>query len=97
MPQSIGIPKEVFPGERRVVTVPDVVLKLMKRGFAVAVQSGAGEVAASTTTPRGWCEHRSRAGPTNAYPFIPPEGALPCFGRATSASVGSVLGSASGT
>jgi len=45
MPQSIGIPKEVFPGEKRVATVPDVVQKLMKLGFAVAVQSGAGEAA----------------------------------------------------
>src|SRR6266404_4633508 len=45
MSQSIGIPKEVFPGERRVATVPDVVQKLMKLGFAVALQSGAGEAA----------------------------------------------------
>ena len=45
MPQLIGIPKETFPGERRVATVPDVVQKLMKLGFAVAVQSGAGEAA----------------------------------------------------
>jgi H+-translocating NAD(P) transhydrogenase subunit alpha len=45
MPQTIGIPKETFPGERRVATVPDVVQKLMKLGFAVAVQSGAGEAA----------------------------------------------------
>jgi len=45
MPQSIGIPKEVFPGERRVATVPDVVQKLIKLGFAVAAQSGAGEAA----------------------------------------------------
>jgi NAD(P) transhydrogenase subunit alpha len=45
MPQSIGIPKETFPGERRVATVPEVVQKLMKLGFAVAVQSGAGEAA----------------------------------------------------
>ena len=45
MRQSIGIPQETFPGERRVATVPDVVQKLMKLGFAVAVQSGAGEAA----------------------------------------------------
>lgn len=45
MPQLIGIPKEVFPGEKRVATVPDVVQKLLKLGFAVAVQSGAGEAA----------------------------------------------------
>jgi NAD(P) transhydrogenase subunit alpha len=45
MPQMIGIPQEVFPGERRVATVPDIVPKLMKLGFVVAVQSGAGRAA----------------------------------------------------
>jgi NAD(P) transhydrogenase subunit alpha len=45
MPQSIGIPKEVFPGEKRVATVPDVVQKLIKLKFSVVVQSGAGEAA----------------------------------------------------
>jgi NAD(P) transhydrogenase subunit alpha len=45
MPQSVGIPKEVFLGEKRVATVPDVIPKLMKLGFTVAVQSGAGEAA----------------------------------------------------
>jgi H+-translocating NAD(P) transhydrogenase subunit alpha len=39
----IGVPKEVFPGEKRVATVPEVVEKLIKLGFSVAVQSGAGE------------------------------------------------------
>jgi NAD(P) transhydrogenase subunit alpha len=43
MPQVIGIPKEVFPGEKRVATVPEVVPKLVKLGFGVIVQSGAGE------------------------------------------------------
>ncbi len=42
MPLTIGIPKEIFPGEKRVATVPDVVQKLIKLGFAVSVQSGAG-------------------------------------------------------
>ena len=48
MPQTIGIPTEVFPGEKRVATVPDVVQKLLKLGFAVTVQSGAGEAASIT-------------------------------------------------
>ena len=39
----IGIPLETATGERRVATVPDVVEKLIKLGFAVAVQGGAGE------------------------------------------------------
>ncbi len=45
MPQVIGVPKETFPGERRVATVPEVVPKLAKLGFSVIVQSGAGEAA----------------------------------------------------
>jgi H+-translocating NAD(P) transhydrogenase subunit alpha len=39
----IGVPKETAPGEKRVATVPDVVEKLIKLGFSVAVESGAGE------------------------------------------------------
>jgi NAD(P) transhydrogenase subunit alpha len=42
MSQVIGVPTEVFPGEKRVATVPDVVPKLAKLGFSVLVQSGAG-------------------------------------------------------
>ncbi|MBN3791303.1 hypothetical protein, partial [Burkholderia sp. Ac-20353] len=38
----IGVPLETATQERRVATVPDVVEKLIKLGFAVAVQSGAG-------------------------------------------------------
>ncbi|MBL8359397.1 MAG: Re/Si-specific NAD(P)(+) transhydrogenase subunit alpha [Rubrivivax sp.] len=41
----IGVPKETAPGEKRVATVPEVVEKLIKLGFRVAVQSGAGEAA----------------------------------------------------
>jgi H+-translocating NAD(P) transhydrogenase subunit alpha len=42
MPLTIGIPKETFSGEKRVATVPDVVAKLIKLGFSVTVESGAG-------------------------------------------------------
>src|SRR5689334_24560700 len=45
MAQVIGVPKELFPGEKRVATVPEVVPKLAKLGFKVMVQSGAGEAA----------------------------------------------------
>ncbi|MEZ5446930.1 MAG: Re/Si-specific NAD(P)(+) transhydrogenase subunit alpha [Gammaproteobacteria bacterium] len=38
----IGVPKEVYPGERRVATTPEVAEKLIKLGFTVAVESGAG-------------------------------------------------------
>jgi NAD(P) transhydrogenase subunit alpha len=41
----IGVPKETADGEKRVATVPDVVEKLIKLGFSVAVQSGAGDAA----------------------------------------------------
>jgi H+-translocating NAD(P) transhydrogenase subunit alpha len=45
MPQVIGVPRETWAGEKRVATVPEVVEKLIKLGFKVAVQSGAGEAA----------------------------------------------------
>ena len=44
-PLLIGVPKETAPGEKRVATVPEVVEKLVKLGFSVAVQSGAGDAA----------------------------------------------------
>ncbi len=43
MALTIGIPRETFPGERRVATVPDVVEKLIKLGFEVAIETKAGE------------------------------------------------------
>ena len=45
MPLLIGVPRETFPGEKRVATVPDVVEKLIKLGFRVAVETGAGDAA----------------------------------------------------
>jgi len=41
----IGVPKETADGEKRVASVPDVVAKLVKLGFGVAVESGAGAAA----------------------------------------------------
>ncbi|HEY5624329.1 MAG TPA: hypothetical protein VIV14_11260, partial [Gammaproteobacteria bacterium] len=38
----IGVPKEIFAGERRVATTPDVTAQLIKLGFDVTVESGAG-------------------------------------------------------
>ncbi len=43
--QCIGVPREVFPGEKRVATVPEVVEKLIKLGFRVLVETGAGDAA----------------------------------------------------
>ncbi|CAG0940458.1 NAD(P) transhydrogenase subunit alpha [Gammaproteobacteria bacterium] len=45
MPLMIGVPRENFAGEKRVATVPEVVGKLVKLGFSVTVESGAGEAA----------------------------------------------------
>jgi NAD(P) transhydrogenase subunit alpha len=45
MPQVIGVPRETAAGEKRVATVPEVVEKIIKLGFKVAVQSGAGDLA----------------------------------------------------
>lgn len=44
-PQRIGVPRETFPLEKRVATVPEVVEKLIKLGFEVVIESGAGEPA----------------------------------------------------
>ena len=45
MSQVIGVPRETAAGEKRVATVPEAVEKLVKLGFKVAVQSGAGDAA----------------------------------------------------
>ena len=45
MSLTIGVPRETFAGEKRVATVPDVVEKLVKLGFAVRVETGAGAAA----------------------------------------------------
>jgi NAD(P) transhydrogenase subunit alpha len=45
MSLTIGVPREVLAGEKRVATVPEVVEKLTKLGFKVAVESGAGDAA----------------------------------------------------
>ncbi|MCK5391796.1 MAG: Re/Si-specific NAD(P)(+) transhydrogenase subunit alpha [Deltaproteobacteria bacterium] len=38
----VGIPKETFPGERRVAIVPKTVPSLQKAGFVIHIESGAG-------------------------------------------------------
>ena len=45
MSLMIGVPREIFPNEKRVATVPEVVEKLIKLGFSVAVEAGAGDAA----------------------------------------------------
>jgi NAD(P) transhydrogenase subunit alpha len=45
MSQLIGVPRESAAGEKRVATVPEVLERLVKLGFRVAVESGAGDAA----------------------------------------------------
>jgi proton-translocating NAD(P)+ transhydrogenase subunit alpha len=42
---KIGIPKEVHAGEKRVATTPEVAKQLIKLGFEVAIEAGAGSAA----------------------------------------------------
>lgn len=39
---TIGVPKELFEGEKRVAITPKYVKEFRKRGFDVLVESGAG-------------------------------------------------------
>ena len=40
---KVAVPKEITPGERRVALIPDAVAGLVKSGFQVLVERGAGE------------------------------------------------------
>ena len=39
---KIGIPKEIHPGEMRVATTPEAAEQIMKLGFSVSIETGAG-------------------------------------------------------
>jgi NAD(P) transhydrogenase subunit alpha len=41
----IGVPKEIYPAEKRVATTPDVATQLQKLGFTVSIETGAGQAA----------------------------------------------------
>ena len=45
---KVGVPKETLEHESRVALVPDVVKKLVDRGFEVVFEAGAGERASFT-------------------------------------------------
>ena len=62
--RRVGVPREVYPGEKRVATVPDVVGKLVKLGFSVAVESGAGDLAnfSDEVYRTAHCAHRWHLG-----------------------------------
>ena len=40
---KISVPKEIFPGERRVALVPGALSKIIKTGFEIFIEKGAGE------------------------------------------------------
>jgi len=42
---KIGIPKEIHEGEKRVATTPEAAEKIIKLGFSVSIESGAGAAA----------------------------------------------------
>lgn len=42
---KIGVPKEIHPGEKRVATTPEAAEQIIKLGFAVSIESGAGAMA----------------------------------------------------
>jgi NAD(P) transhydrogenase subunit alpha len=41
----VGVPKETYPGERRVALVPAVIPNITKAGMEVIIENGAGEQA----------------------------------------------------
>lgn len=47
-PIVVGVPKETFPGERRVALIADIVPSMVKSGAEVLVESGAGVAAGIT-------------------------------------------------
>ncbi len=46
----IGVPREIYAGEKRVATTPDVATQLIKMGFELAIESGAGAAASFSDT-----------------------------------------------
>ena len=51
MSLTIGVPREIYAGEKRVAAVPEVVEKLIKLGFAVRVERAPGQPPTSATSP----------------------------------------------
>jgi len=45
MGMKIGVPREVHPGERRVAATPETVQQMIKLGFSITIESGAGQAA----------------------------------------------------
>ena len=47
---KLAVPKEIWPGEKRVAVTPETVKKLKALGFDVAIEAGAGTDAALAVT-----------------------------------------------
>ena len=45
MPIRVAVPKEIYPGERRVALIPEVIRKMAKLDIEVLLESGAGDAA----------------------------------------------------
>ena len=54
---KIGVPKEIAPNERRVALTPEVAGRLVKGGYEVFIERGAGMQASSC----GWAMSASEA------------------------------------
>ena len=69
----IGVPKEIYPGDRRVALVPMVIPTLTKAGFEVVVETGCGPAGRLPGRP---VRRKGRANPDQL--------ALRCLSRRTS-------------
>src|SRR5690349_2802245 len=63
----VGVAKEAFPGERRVALVPVVVRSLVKAGFEIMIEAGAGVSAGYRDSE--YAEKGARITPTRAEIF----------------------------
>src|SRR5262249_61110716 len=68
---TVGIPKEIHPGENRGAAVPRSVPQLLKLGYDVIVESGTGEAAAFLDP--AYVEAGARSGPDPAAPCHQPD------------------------
>lgn len=85
----IAVPKETWPGERRVALVPDGVRALAKSGLTVAVERGAGEAAGipDTAYAEAGAELTDRAGALASARVILTVRAMPADAAWTSGQV----------
>ncbi|MEX1366131.1 MAG: Re/Si-specific NAD(P)(+) transhydrogenase subunit alpha [Nannocystaceae bacterium] len=64
---KIGIPKEIYEGERRVAATPDTAKRLQKLGFSVVIESGAGLLASFPDAAYEAAGCTVAAGPSELY------------------------------